>query len=88
MILSEHVLHLLEMQHVDVKSFLHELDFLVHQAEIQIDVADLRVVVSSAHLQNTQRTVHVLEALLVVTAVVIVHCQCRVVEGDVRVVEA
>ena len=67
---------------------LEMLEILVHQAQVQVEGRDVRVVLSRGHLQNRERSVHVLEGSREVPTGVMVEGEVGVAIGCLGVVPA
>ena len=79
---------LLQVLVVSFQGSVHIVDFLVDQAEFEINTGDFRMVLSNRGLQDFQRTVEVFESFREVATVVVVHRELCVTESDLWMLKA
>jgi hypothetical protein len=72
-VFAKHLNVLLQVDCVRVNSRLVIFNFLIHQAEVQVNRGDFGMIVTSNQTQNQQCSVHVSEAHTEVATVVVIH---------------
>ena len=69
-----------------VNGRLEVLEVLVHEAKVEIECCNVRVILTGGHLEDGEGTVHMFEGTREVAARVVVESQVRVAIGCLRVV--
>lgn len=67
---------------------LHLVDFHVDDSHLHVDACDLGMILTYASAINIERAMQILESFRIVPAVVVVHCQSRVVVTYLGVLDA